>query len=198
MLGGFGDAEIFSFHATKVAHSFEGGAITTNDAELADQARLMRNFGFKGYDEVTELGTNGKMSEASAAMGLTSLESLDGFLAANQRNFEQYRDRLGSRPGLALAQPASGNRWNHHYVVVEIDRDATGLARDELHRLLWAEGVLARQDTSILVATPWSLTGRWIQAPGGRFQPPSSSSNVSFACRQGTLSRRPRSPRSVI
>ena len=145
MLGCFGDAEIFSFHATKVAHSFEGGAITTDDAELADQARLMRNFGFKGYDEVTELGTNGKMSEASAAMGLTSLESLDDFIAANQRNFEQYRDRLGRRPGLALAQPASENRWNHHYVVVEIDPDATGLARDELHRLLWAEGVLARK-----------------------------------------------------
>lgn len=105
----------------------------------------MRNFGFTGYDEVAALGTNGKMSEACAAMGLTSLQSLDSFLAASQRNHEQFRDRLAGRPGLALVGPPPGERWNHHYAVVEIDAGATGLARDQLHRLLWAEGVLARK-----------------------------------------------------
>src|SRR6185369_3387994 len=79
MIGGFGDAEVFSFHATKFFNTFEGGAVTTNDDDLAEKIRLMKNFGFAGYDQVIYLGTNGKMSEVSAAMGLTSLESLDDF-----------------------------------------------------------------------------------------------------------------------
>jgi dTDP-4-amino-4,6-dideoxygalactose transaminase len=71
MIGNFGDAEVFSFHATKFLNTFEGGAIVTNDDNLAATVRLMRNFGFAGYDKVVYVGTNGKMSEISAAMGLT-------------------------------------------------------------------------------------------------------------------------------
>src|SRR4030095_7100920 len=77
MIGSFGDAEVFSFHATKFFNTFEGGAITTNDDELASRMRLMKNFGFAGYDNVIYIGTNGKMSEVCAAMGLTSLENLN-------------------------------------------------------------------------------------------------------------------------
>ena len=102
MIGGFGRAEVLSFHATKFVNSFEGGAIATNDDELANRARLMRNFGFTGYDEVCGLGTNGKMSEASAAMGLTSLESADSFIADNRRNYLAYRRRLSNVAGLEL------------------------------------------------------------------------------------------------
>lgn len=145
MLGSFGDAEIFSFHATKVVHSFEGGAITTDSGDIADRARLVRNFGFRDYDTVVALGTNGKMSEASAAMGLASLDSLDALLAANRENHERYRARLAELPGVRLVSHDADERWNHHYVVVEIDTEAAGLSRDELQRLLWAEGVLARR-----------------------------------------------------
>ncbi|MBV9268734.1 MAG: aminotransferase class I/II-fold pyridoxal phosphate-dependent enzyme, partial [Acidobacteriaceae bacterium] len=77
MVGNFGSAEVFSFHATKFLNTFEGGAIATNDDELAAKIRLMKNFGFRGYDNVEYIGTNGKMTEISAAMGLTGLESLD-------------------------------------------------------------------------------------------------------------------------
>ncbi len=77
MIGGFGDAEVFSFHATKFFNSFEGGVVTTNNDELAEKLRGMRNFGFAGLDNVIRVGTNGKMSEVSAAICLTSLESLD-------------------------------------------------------------------------------------------------------------------------
>ena len=77
MLGGFGRCEVFSFHATKFLNSFEGGAVATNDDALAERMRLMRNFGFQGFDNVIHLGTNGKMTEVCAAMGLTSLESID-------------------------------------------------------------------------------------------------------------------------
>ncbi len=73
MIGGFGACEIFSFHATKFINCFEGGAVVTNDDALAAKLRLMRNFGFEGYDRVVYLGTNGKMTEICAAMGITSL-----------------------------------------------------------------------------------------------------------------------------
>jgi dTDP-4-amino-4,6-dideoxygalactose transaminase len=145
MIGGFGDGEIFSFHATKVVHSCEGGALLTEDSELAERARLVRNFGFRGYDDVVALGTNGKMSELSAAMALTSLESLEEFLAANRRNYEHYSAGLSDIPGLTLVRQGHGEPWNHHYVVLEVDAIRAGLTRDELHRVLWAEGILARR-----------------------------------------------------
>src|SRR6267378_2313680 len=91
MLGSFGTAEVFSFHATKFVNCGEGGAVVTNDDRLAQKMRLMRNFGFAGLDRVIYVGTNGKMSELSAAMGLTSLESVDEFVAANRRNHQLYR-----------------------------------------------------------------------------------------------------------
>ena len=92
MIGNFGDLEVFSFHATKFINAFEGGAITTNSDELADRARRLRNFGFAGYDNVECLGTNGKMTEVCAAMGLTSIESLDTFVKVNQENYRATGD----------------------------------------------------------------------------------------------------------
>ena len=118
----------------------------------------MRNFGFRGYDEVAPLGTNGKMSEASAAMGVTSLESLGSFLAANQRNHEQDRDRLAGRPGLTRVCHPPWERWNHHYAVVEIDAGAAGLAGDQLHRLLWPRACWPAS-TFIPALTPWLTAG---------------------------------------
>ncbi len=72
MIGQCGDAEVFSFHATKCVNAGEGGAVVTNDDDLASRLRLMMNFGFAGFDRVVSIGTNGKMSELAAAMGLTS------------------------------------------------------------------------------------------------------------------------------
>ena len=145
MIGGFGRAEVFSFHATKFVNSFEGGAIATNDDELAERARLMRNFGFTGYDEVCGLGTNGKMSEASAAMGLTSLESADSFLADNRRNYLAYRRRLSNVSGLELMEYLEAEHNNHQYVVVEIDQKSAELSRDQIQRVLWEENIIARR-----------------------------------------------------
>ena len=85
MIGNFGDAEVFSFHATKFLNTFEGGAVVTNNDVLADRIRLMKNFGFKGYDNVIYIGTNGKMNELSAAMGISSLDKLEEIISLNQR-----------------------------------------------------------------------------------------------------------------
>ncbi|HVX14804.1 MAG TPA: aminotransferase class I/II-fold pyridoxal phosphate-dependent enzyme [Pirellulales bacterium] len=144
MIGNFGLAEVFSFHATKIVNAFEGGAIATNDRQLAERLRLMRNFGFAGYDRVVERGINGKMNEASAAMALTSLESMDEFVAANRRNYEEYRLQLGTLPAFRLLSYDEGEKCNYQYVVVEVG-DGLALTRDELVSLLWSENILARR-----------------------------------------------------
>jgi dTDP-4-amino-4,6-dideoxygalactose transaminase len=145
MIGNFGNAEIFSFHATKFFNTFEGGAIVTNDNALADRIRLMKNFGFAGYDNVIYLGTNGKMSEISAAMGLTGLESLDEFIAVNRRNYAAYRSGLQDLPGVHLISYDETEHCNYQYVIVEVDEAEAGISRDVLVRILQAENILARR-----------------------------------------------------
>ena len=144
MIGTFGVAEVLSFHATKFVNAFEGGAITTDDDGFAETARLMRNHGFADYDEVSHVGTNGKMTEVAAAMGLTSLESRDEFFATNRRNYEAYRAGLDGIEGVSLIAYDDDELCNRQYVVLEID-DSAGLSRDDLQRVLWAENVLARR-----------------------------------------------------
>ncbi|MGY1688892.1 DegT/DnrJ/EryC1/StrS family aminotransferase [Geodermatophilus sp. SYSU D01105] len=144
-LGSFGDAEVFSFHATKVCNSFEGGAIATEDDDLAALLSSTRNFGFVDVDRVVTLGINAKMSEMHAAMGITSLESLDGFVAANRRNHLRYREGLRALTGITLHDPPLPDRSSaQQYVVVEIDEES-GLSRDELLEVLTAENVRARR-----------------------------------------------------
>ncbi len=145
LIGNFGDAEVFSFHATKFLNTFEGGAIVTNDDNLAATVRLMRNFGFAGYDKVVYVGTNGKMSEISAAMGLTGLESLEEFIAGNYRNYKCYQRELADLPGIRLFPHNETERGNYQYITLEIDEAATQLSRDRLMQVLWAENVLARR-----------------------------------------------------
>lgn len=145
MVGGFGSAEVFSFHATKFVNSFEGAAVTTDDDALAERLRLLRNFGFVGYDRVDHLGINGKMPEVCAAMGITSLEAIDGFLARNRANLDAYRGALAGIPGVELVEPSPAGPHNHQYVVVEVDEAAAGIHRDVVVEALWAENVRARR-----------------------------------------------------
>ena len=144
-IGNFGDAEVFSFHATKFLNTFEGGAIVTNNSELAAKIRSMKNFGFSGYDKVSWLGTNGKMSEISAAMGLTGLESLDEFIRVNLCNYEAYRRGLEGVSGLQVLAYDMSRRSNFQYVAIEIDEIAAGISRNHFMNILWAENVLARR-----------------------------------------------------
>jgi len=144
MIGSFGEAEVFSFHATKLLNTFEGGAIVTNNDGLAEKLRLMQNFGFAGFDRVIYIGTNGKMSEVCAAMGLTNLESLDEIIAGNERNYRAYRKQLNGIPGIGLMQYDGRDCGNYQYVVAVVDDDAA-LSRDELVEVLHAENVIARR-----------------------------------------------------
>lgn len=145
MIGGFGDLEVLSFHATKFFNSFEGGAVTTNNDELADKIRSMRNFGFAGMDNVTNVGTNGKMSEVSAAMGLTSLESIERFIEANYRNYCAYAKGLANIPGIQLIPYDENEKNNYQYMVIEVNEQIAGISRDTLVQILHAENIRARR-----------------------------------------------------
>jgi dTDP-4-amino-4,6-dideoxygalactose transaminase len=145
MIGSFGEAEVFSFHATKFYNSFEGGAITTDDAELAARMRSMTNFGFQGYDNVVSLGINGKMNEAAAAMGLTSLDALDRFIQTNLRNYHLYRQELAGIPGVKLIAYDEREKNNFQYIIAEIDGDESIITRDQINDILHAENVLSRR-----------------------------------------------------
>lgn len=144
-IGGFGDAEVLSFHATKFFNTLEGGAVVTNDDALAARIKLMQNFGFDGYDNVVYIGTNGKMDEMSAIMGITSLESMDEFIAVNYRNYREYLRELDGTPGIRMVTYDERELCNYQYIVLEVDQVLTGISRDRLIDILWAENVVARR-----------------------------------------------------
>lgn len=145
MIGGFGECEVFSFHATKFVNCFEGGVVTTNDAELAEKMKLMRNFGFEAFDKVVYLGVNGKMSEISGAMGLTNLESMQQFVDINRRNYLLYRDGLAGLPGISLIHYDEAEKNNYQYVVIEVDPSLCGRTRDEIVAFLHSKNIMARK-----------------------------------------------------
>lgn len=144
-MGRLGTASIASFHGTKFVQSLEGGAIFTADRDLADRLRLLRNFGFQGFDNVVALGTNAKMNEMCAAVGLGSLEALDTLIATNRDNRAAYRRALEGLPGLALYEYDEREANNFQYLIVEVDPQACPFTRDELVAILQAENVIARR-----------------------------------------------------
>jgi dTDP-4-amino-4,6-dideoxygalactose transaminase len=146
MIGSFGSLEVFSFHATKFFNTFEGGAIVTQDDTLAAKARSLRDFGFAPNNDVIDVGTNGKMTEVCAAMGLTGLECLDDFIATNQANYRQYEAELADLPGVRfMSFEGGGDRVNYQYIVLEVDEAVTQISRDQMLDVLHAENVIARR-----------------------------------------------------
>jgi len=144
-IGGFGDLEFLSFHATKFFSSFEGGAVLTNHADIDQKIRWNRNFGFEGYDNVQHLGINGKMSEAAAAMGLASLPAVPRRMANCQRVYRGYCERLSAIPGVSMVPVGEQGKSNYHYIVLIVDEAEYGVSRDTLVSVLWKENVLARK-----------------------------------------------------
>lgn len=203
MIGNFGDCEVFSFHATKFINSFEGGAVATNDDDLADRLRLMRNFGFAGLDRVIYVGTNGKMPEICAAMGLSSLAAIDDIVGKNRANWTAYRSALHGIDGFNLITFPEGNKANCQYVVAEIDPDVCPLTRDELVAVLHAENVLARKyfwpgvhrmepyrslqpNASLLVPETERLAARVIVLPNGPAVDQASIEQIGVIVRSAT------------
>lgn len=144
-IGELGQASVLSFHATKAVHTLEGGAVLTNDGGLAEQLRLMRNFGFNGYDNVSCLGTNAKLNEFSAAVGLGSLEQFPALVERNRDNLATYRLTLAGLPGFEFYSYDDCEAQNWHYAVVRVDATRSRLSRDDLAEALLAENILVRR-----------------------------------------------------
>ncbi len=143
-IGRFGACEVLSFHATKAFNTMEGGAVVTNDDELAEAMRLMRNFGFKGYDNVIHPGTNGKMIEVCAAMGLANLDTFDEVVQSNRRHHAAYTVAFANVTGISVLAYDPNERNSYHYVVIEVDGDFP-VSRDHIVAALHAENILARK-----------------------------------------------------
>lgn len=203
-IGGFGRAEIFSFHATKFINTLEGGVVATNDAALAEKMRMMKNFGFTNYDQVDYLGTNGKMNEISAAMGLTNLESMEVFVAINRRNYEHYRNGLKGIDGVTLIIYPTEERCNYQYVVIEIDERRLGISRDAVVEQLHSQGILARRyfypgchrmepyrsyfpNAALLLPETEKLSSRLICLPTGEAVEPEDVIRVCCAIRNAVV-----------
>ncbi|MCO5995415.1 dTDP-4-dehydro-6-deoxyglucose aminotransferase [Actinoallomurus rhizosphaericola] len=144
-IGGFGTAEVFSFHATKVVNSFEGGAIVTDDDGLAQHLRSLNAFGTGAGGRTERIGTNAKMSEAAAAMGLTSLDAFDATVRHNRANHALYQSELLGVEGVSVFSFDEEESPNCQYVVVQIDEAVAGVHRDLLMQVLRAENVVPQR-----------------------------------------------------
>jgi len=144
-IASFGSLEVFSFHATKILSATEGGCLCTNDDVLAARLRNIRSSYGAGKPVPVVKTSNGRMSEAQAAIALLSLEDFPQNQQKNETLFRQYEEKLKHIPGVKLIKPAGVTFSNYQYVVCEIDANSFGLLRDELIAVLKAENVNARR-----------------------------------------------------
>jgi len=141
-LGGFGKAEVFSLHATKLLNGFEGGYVTTSDPELTEVLRKIRNFGIDEYGNVDMLGLNAKLNEIHAAMALACLDSQDDILSKNKERVALYNRYFETIPGLDWI-PYQSQDMNFEFALLYVPPDWP-ITRDDLVRMLRAENALAR------------------------------------------------------
>ena len=141
----FGDASMFSFHATKVFNTIEGGAVCFRDPSLYPVLNQWKNFGITGPEDVEYVGGNAKMNEFCAAMGVCNLRHVDDEIARRGEVGARYRERLSGVAGLRLTGPQPGVRPNHAYMPVVFDEAEFGATRDEVFDVLDRAGVGARK-----------------------------------------------------
>jgi dTDP-4-amino-4,6-dideoxygalactose transaminase len=144
-IGTFGHAESFSFHTTKTLPVGEGGCITTRDVGLARQLRLARKFGDPGDENTLFPGTNAKMQEFNAILGLAGLRTVDDTICRRRQYAVDLRARLADIPGLGFQHERGYVRTSRQNFAVLVDEDEFGLSRDDVHRALAAENIRSRK-----------------------------------------------------
>ncbi len=145
-IAGFGDLSMFSFHATKPFHALEGGALTFRRPDMKRSVVTLANHGLDAEGDVVDPGTNAKMTEVQALIGLLMLQRLPAIIAHGRAIEAIYRERLAPVPGLdMLALPDAGVMPNHAFAPVLIDPDVAGLTRDDLHSALLRYNIVARK-----------------------------------------------------
>jgi len=143
-IGDFGDVSMFSFHATKVFHTIEGGCLTFRDKALIDKLSQERNFGVCG-EELVCFGTNAKMNEFQAAMGICNLRHIDDELAARKIAFDRYQERLSEANGIKMLAFVEGIKQNYAYYPILIDPSILGVDREAIVAKLKEQEIFARK-----------------------------------------------------
>ena len=144
-IGTFGDASMFSFHATKVYHTVEGGAVCYRDEAYGLKLFRLKNFGIRNEETVDGVGANAKMNEFSAAMGICNLRHIDEEIAKRKKVVERYRSHLKDVPGIQLNTVRGEVDSNYAYFPVVIDETIFGATRDTISSALSAEGIFSRK-----------------------------------------------------
>lgn len=144
-IGTFGDASMFSFHATKLFHTAEGGALALRDAATRQVVDRLKNFGILSQEQVGPVGINGKINDLQAALGLAVLDCVPEELRRRQAIIARYRDKLAGVDGLTLMPEPAGVRSSCQYFMIRIDQARFGRSRDEVHLALKRENVLTRK-----------------------------------------------------
>ena len=144
-VGSFGDASCFSFHATKVFNTIEGGAVAFKDQRLGNSIYELKNFGIHGPEEVSAVGANAKMNEFCAAMGLCNLRHVDDEIAKRKAVVERYRSHLEGVKGLQLNAIQADVKSNYAYFPVIFEEKEFGASREEVFERLAEENIFARK-----------------------------------------------------
>jgi dTDP-4-amino-4,6-dideoxygalactose transaminase len=144
-IGGWADAQIFSFHATKAFPTMEGGCLCSHDRELLERAKAIRNFGQDTGGDCAEAGLNGKLTEICALIGIEQLKTFEQRAAVRRRAVERMRADLRQIPGLTLAQPTGHQEPIWLYLPIIIDKDKFGLNRDQVAAAFEKENLFVRK-----------------------------------------------------
>lgn len=144
-IGSFGDASCFSFHATKVFNTIEGGCVCFSDADLAGSLYAVKDFGFDDPEDAGYIGANAKMNEFCAAMGLCNLRHVGDDIAERKKVYERYNERLDGIRGIKLNKVQKDVNSNYSYYPVVFEPVEFGAGRDEVFEELKANGIMARR-----------------------------------------------------
>lgn len=144
-IGTFGDCSMFSFHATKLFHTAEGGALTCNTPELKAQIDLLKNFGIQNEDEVSYIGLNGKLNEIQAALGLVNLKRVSEEWSKRKEIAKTYKDILGTIPGITIPELPAHVKPSMQYMVIRIDQNVFGRSRNTVHMSMKEQNVNTRK-----------------------------------------------------
>lgn len=143
-IASFGDVSMFSFHATKVFHTIEGGGAVCNDEAAYERLSLIKRFGTPGGEDALLTGTNAKMTEFQAAMGLCNLRHMEEYLAGRKRVSDRYDSRFAATPGIRMLPEMPGVTRNYSYYPIILE-DGFGAGRDAVSKALEGEQIYARK-----------------------------------------------------
>lgn len=144
-IASYGDISMFSFHATKVYNTIEGGALVFNHPYLKERADSMRNFGILPDGDVIEPGTNAKLNEVQAAVGLLLLDRVGKEIKNRKERSAIYAEMLSEIPGIRLIKPSGDIMYNYPYLVITVDDKEYGATRDNLFEYLSTQNVITRK-----------------------------------------------------